>query len=767
VRAIEGPIDPREYEGSHGSTVANHGLPRFRECAFAAAYPLGQVRFTDPDIPVDARLEAFNPMIPGDVDASSLPVAVFRYVLHNKSDQQLMAAVCGSMPNFIGMDGWDQERDWKGDLQPTGARENRNSFRDGRVKGILMASAGVDARSAQWGTIALACTARQGVSYRTSWPRRAWGGALLDFWRDLGDDGEHRQPADDPDDMPMASLAVRTRIPAGTTRKVTFLLCWHFPHRYAWAAKQSEEDRIGNYYTCKFRDAWEVAEEVAPQLDDLESKTVHFVRSFCESDLPDEVKEASLFNLSTLRTQTCFRTPDGRFFGWEGCGNHKGCCHGSCTHVWNYEQSLAFLYGELAMSMREVEFAHATDGDGAMSFRVNLPLERAQDFGRAAADGQMGCILKMYRDWQLSGDDERLRVLWPHVKRALQFCWIPGGWDADRDGVMEGCQHNTMDVEYYGPNPQMGFWYLAALKAGAAIADHVGDEPFAEECRRLAASGSDWIDQNLFNGEYYEHQIRLPQDASKIAPRLQVGMGAHDLSRPDFQLASGCLVDQLIGQVFAHVCGLGYLARPENVRQALRSILKYNLRDSLEDHFNNMRSFALGDEKVLLMASFPGTRPAYPFPYFPEAMTGFEYTAAIGMLQEGLVEEGLACIRNVRARYDGQRRSPFDEAECGHHYARAMIAWAASLVLTGFRFSAVEQSITFAARSGTFFWSNGYAWGTCRLQGEGHLFRTQLSVHHGQVILSEFRLRDFGVHKLAVPCTIGADQTLEVEVRRS
>ncbi len=56
--------------------------------------------------------------------------------------------------------------------------------------------------------------------------------------------------------------------------------------------------------------------------------------------------------------------------------------------------------------------------------------------------------MKAYREWQLSGDDAAMKALWPHVRRSLEFCWIPGGWDADKDGVMEGAQHNTMDVEY-------------------------------------------------------------------------------------------------------------------------------------------------------------------------------------------------------------------------------------------------------------------------------------------------------------------------------
>jgi len=85
TRAIEGPIELSGYEDSHGSTVPNHGLPRFRKCSFAAAYPLGQVMLSDTDIPVDVTIKAFNPLIPGDAEAGGIPVAVLRYVLHNKT----------------------------------------------------------------------------------------------------------------------------------------------------------------------------------------------------------------------------------------------------------------------------------------------------------------------------------------------------------------------------------------------------------------------------------------------------------------------------------------------------------------------------------------------------------------------------------------------------------------------------------------------------------------------------------------------------------
>ncbi|NLH43115.1 MAG: hypothetical protein GX448_14850, partial [Planctomycetes bacterium] len=479
ARAIEGPIDLSLYEDASGSTAVNHGLPRFSQCRFAAAYPLGQVMLSDPDVPVDVTLQAFNPLSPADPDTSGIPVAILRYVVRNKTNQPVQVSICGNIPNFIGNDASGQTKDYQGDLF-AGGKANRNQYREGRdIRGMFMDSEGVAPRAPQWGTMALTTPTKGEVTHRATWISGGWGSVSLDFWDDFSADGRLDERQAGKEDVPMASLAVSVEVPARQAVPVVFLLTWHFPNRMTWTPKNNEQDRIGNYYTTQYKDAWDVAEKVGPQVGVLEDKTLRFVRAFCDSDLPEVVKEAALFNVSTLRSQTCFRTEDGRFYGFEGCGNRSGCCHGSCTHVWNYEHATALLFGSLAKMMREVEFAQATNDEGMMSFRVNLPLERAKEFGKAAADGQMGCIMKMYRDWQLSGDDAMLTTLWPHVKKAVEFCWIPGGWDANKDGVMEGCQHNTMDVEYYGPNPQMGIWYLGALRAAEEMAKHVGDAQFA------------------------------------------------------------------------------------------------------------------------------------------------------------------------------------------------------------------------------------------------------------------------------------------------
>ena len=766
VRSLEGVIPPADYEGARGALIPNHGLPRFRQCSFESAYPFGKVTLRDPDVPLRAELQAFNPLIPTNSDDSGIPVAILRFVLSNDTDGDIEAAVCGSLQNFIGADGTSGA-----------AKDNYISYREADgLAGLFMQSAGVDPEAPQWGTLALTTPQRAGITHRTAWANVTWGDSLLDFWDDFCADGRLNERAREGKANPTGSLSVSLSVPAGSSAEIVFLLSWHFPNRMTWAeAGRSHQDsplqrgvRIGNYYTTQYADAWAAAVYTAANFDSLETETRAFVNAVCEADLPDVVKESALFNLSTLRSQTVFRTPDGHTFGWEGCDDTAGCCFGSCTHVWNYEQATAFLFGKLALGMRDVEFNYATRADGGMSFRVDLPLQHAQSWSLAAADGQMGCIMKLYRDWQLSGDSEALRGMWPHARKALEFCWLPGGWDADKDGVMEGCQHNTMDVEYYGPNPQMGIWYLGALRAMEEMARHLAEDDFAADCRRLFENGSAYLDAKLFNGDYYEHKIQPAAGRDAVLNMLiHSSMGAADPAEPVLQLGAGCLVDQLIGQLLAHVSGLGYLTDEANVKRTLSSIDRYNFKESMYGHFNHMRSYVLNDESALLMATYPrGGRPARPFPYYNEVMTGFEYTAAIGMLYEGDTDNGLKCIKAIRNRYDGRKRNPFDEAECGHHYARAMVSWAAILALTGFRYSAVDQKIRFAAPAADcrHFWSTGYAWGSCALSPNGAGCEVELSVLGGEVQFAELGLTGLGTVRFDQPQVLTKGDTLRCAV---
>ena len=202
TRALEGPVDVSEYQGASGSVAVNHGLPRFAQCAFAAAYPLAQVQLSDPQVPVAVCLEAFNPFIPANADDSGIPIAVLRYTLTNRTNKRVTASVCGSLPNFIGNDGVEEL-----------AQANRNRFRKAtHCQGIFMDSKGVEPTAISYGTMALTTTAKTGITYRTAWKKAGWGTSLLDFWDDFAADGRVEKRPGEGVDMPSASLVVRTNI---------------------------------------------------------------------------------------------------------------------------------------------------------------------------------------------------------------------------------------------------------------------------------------------------------------------------------------------------------------------------------------------------------------------------------------------------------------------------------------------------------------------------------------------------------------------------
>jgi uncharacterized protein (DUF608 family) len=733
VRVLESRLQPPYELNASGLGSDNApGLPRLAEATFTGAYPFARVMFSDPQLPVQVRLEAFNPLVPLDVEASGWPVAILRYTIRNANSAPARVGIAWSIENPVGQEG------------------RQAAFRQiPGVSGLYMDNPFLSASDPLKGSFALcAVGAPEGsVSYLRGWKRTGWWNGVLTFWDDFSDDGA--LDSNSPAATPVGSLAVTQAIPARGEAVVTFLLAWHFPNRTpercGWPAPESvpKTTVVGNAYTERFKDAWDVVRQAAPQLPQLEARTRAFAQAIESSTLPPAVLDAATSTLSTLRTNTCFRTADGEFHGFEGCNDHQGCCHGSCTHVWNYEQATALVFPTLAHSLRESEFLRNTDTNGLMGFRSYLP-DGKQIWQMAAADGQMGCLIKLYREWRLCGDTDWLRRLWPNAKRALEFAWIENGWDGNRDGVAEGVQHNTYDVEFYGPNPLCGIYYLGALRAGEEMAGVLGDQDAAAEYHRLFESGSRWFDENLFNGQYYIQKVE-GRPESQIAAGTRVGMGAGNSLKPDYQMGDACLADQLLGQMQAHVAGLGYLLQEANVRAALKSVYKYNYRPNLSEHVDLQRTYALNDEGGVVVATYPlGKRPDIPFPYFGEIWTGMDYQFAASLAFEGMMTEALNVVESTRRRFDGERRNPWNEPECGHHYARALASWASLIACSGFRYSAPQRELTLMPRTRRqafrCFWSVPSGWGsfthTLKPQGQS----VQVQVAEGSIAVASLAL---------------------------
>ncbi len=731
ARVLESRIAP-PYEGQTGLGWRNApGLMRLESATFTGEFPLARVDFAEPTLPVRVSLEAFSPFVPHEPDDSGLPVAVLRYRVTNPGRAAAKVSIAWSIDSPVGPIG-PAGRAPRGD---TRVNEHRASP---HLEGLYMSDPDLPASAPLKGSFVLAALdpgdAR--VTWLRGWPRGAWWNSPMLFWDDFSADGElGPEPAER---NATAALCLGRTLAPGAHADYTFLLAWHFPNRTprrcGWTAPKGEEDTlIGNWYTTRFPDAWAAAEYAAGHLPALEKKTRRFVAALRESTIPGAVKDAASANLSTLVTQVCFRTADGEFHGFEGANDQGGCCHGSCTHVWNYETTTSHLFPTFARSLRGTSFLYDLDDAGALHFRESLP-HRKPLLGFAAADGQMGQIIHAYIDWRLSGDSAWLRGLWPEIKKALEFAWTPGGWDANRDGVMEGVQHNTYDVEFYGPNPLCGLLYLGALRAAEEMARAAGDETSAAEYRRIFESGKSWVDANLFNGEYYVQQVRGVAKED-IAPALRGPMGSEDTVHPQYQVGRGCLADQLIGQYLADVAGLGPLVEPAHIRKTLESIYRYNYRHTLVNHECVERTYVLNGEAALLVCDYgKAERPHIPFPYYQEAWTGIEYLVASHMLFAGMTREGLELCRSVRLRFDGEKRNPWDEPECGHHYARAMSAWSGVLALSGFRYHGAEQAIEIKAPAGhRCFWATGTGWGTFHVTRTGAAIR----VEHGSLAVRQ------------------------------
>lgn len=672
---------------------------------FSGGYPFASIAFEDPDLPLRIRLEAYTPLIPLNPEDSGIPCAILTWSVENISDAPISVTLVGSLTNPVGGTG----RDRFGNLQGGDASQNINEFRDETdLRGLHMRSERWATNELNYGNASLVTTHDQ-VTAKPAWLRAGWYDFLREFWDDLTTDGRLDDLGyDTPSEQGKSdsgSLGLIDTLAPGAIGQYRFILTWFFPNRpNSWS--QQAEELIRTHYATRFDSSWAVASYVVSNLTRLEEETRQFQQALLGSTLPLVILDAISANIVPLRSPTCFWLEDGRFFGWEGCFDTSGCCEGSCTHVWSYAHTLAFLFPSLEREMRRIEFVVETEPDGFMTFRTFKTFGEkfiwswGDQKPEAAVDGQMGSILRVLREWQLSGDRSWLELVWPGVKRALDFA--SAHWDSDGDSVLDTRQHNTYDIEFYGPNPLCAIYYLAGLRAVEELAGIMGEPEVAQRCHAAFERGSPRLDELLFNGEFYIQRLE-------------------DVDAYRYQHGVGCLSDQLLGQLHATILGLGELLPREHIQRALRAIFNDNFKRDFRNHVNCQRTYILNDEAGLVLCSWPdGGQPRFPFPYSDEVWPGIEYQVAAHMIYEDQLDAALEIVTAVRARHDGIRRNPWNEVECGHHYARSMSSWALLLALSGvhadvargeLRFDPVVAAST-AENVFTTFWSAGRGWGT-------------------------------------------------------
>lgn len=708
-----GPPGSHNYGfGPHRGTMA--GFPHFKDVEFRGEFPIAELAFIDDVFPGHVSMLAFNPFIPLNDKDSSLPVAMFEISVVNTTDSEMAYTIAASLRS------------------PFSA--GKNVYQDsGLSRGIKLESHGIGSSDPGYGDLCVA-TDSENCCWQEYWYRGRWFDSLEIFWREFASPGpfsnrSYPEPVKDPgrDDRDMCSLCARVVVPPAEKRCVRFVISWNIPNytNYWKPVEAAEccgdgcdcEDQVSanswkNYYATVFSNSRESATYALGSWDRLLGATRQFKDALFSSTLPTVALESVSANLSVLKTPTTVRLTDGSFYGFEGCRSDKGCCEGSCTHVWNYAYALPFLFPKLERSMRELDFRYNQREDGGMAFRLQLPIGRERTSFRPCADGEFGGVIKTYRDWKICGDTEWLKSIWPAVKKSIEYAWAETNadrWDADRDGVLEGRQHHTLDMELFGPNSWLTGFYLGALKAGAEMAEHLGETDSALLFRELFERGKAWVDENLFNGEYYYQKVDVT-DRSALEPYAEDAISGNprygdvfeaywndEAKEIKYQIAEGSEIDQVNAQWHANLCGLGDIFDPEQRKTALKSIYKYNFKATMRSFFNPCRNYCLNDEAGLVICDWPEGkyRPIVPLPYSGETQNGYEYQAAILMIQEGLVREGMTAVKAIRDRYDGEKRNPWNEFECGSNYARSMASYSLVPTFSGFTYDMVKGEIGF------------------------------------------------------------------------
>lgn len=682
-------------------TDATARFGTFESARFRGTYPVAEVELTDPGNPVAVTMRAFNPLVPGDVDVSSIPTGMFSFTLTNTGDIAVHGTLAGSLLNAVGWDGISPI----GDHTP-GLGGNVNRLRRGRGWArVVMDNPSLDESDQFAGQLVLAADDESAAVLA----RCSDLNHLDAFLRSrASNDGRSRLASaptvGDPQlNAPQSGrgasaqgrswlgvVGVPFALEPGESRVIRFAMSWHFPNRFVdieqfgqphpeWG---SSRFYLGNAYAMRFRDALDVQETVEEDWAELVERTATWTSTLVGSSLDEREVDHLAAQAAYVRSPTCFIGADGRFYGYEGSlgestwmwsGVFGGSCPLNCTHVWQYEAALSGLWPQLERNMRDTEFDVMQAPNGAIPHRLRVPVYLPQMTEELiggpeepALDGMLATILKSLRDMQRGAGADWLDRRWPQLVRLYRH--IVERWDRDDDGVLHGIQPSTHDIDLAGINPFMGTLWLAALRAYEELALLEGDVHEAEDARRRFESGSRRYDETLFNGEHY---VQVLEDGDPI----------------EFQWVTGVLSDQLIGQWWAHQLGLGHILPPEHVRSALRHVVATNLRHGFADFEHPYRVYAdTEDETGLLMCTWPeGGRPEVPTRYADEVWSGSEGQVSAHCFFEGMAAEGRAVLDGVWGRYDGARRNPYNEIECGDHYVRAMSGWTLLQARSGVR----------------------------------------------------------------------------------
>jgi len=617
------------------------GSARFaQDLAYWGHYPFAELAY-ETDLPLDIRLRAWSPFIPGDADGSNTPAAVFELSLTNRSPNTLEVEVAFVFPALQLVEGTVYRRV---PIEGRAVGVATMSERYGRDVGYALRVAGAER---------VETGAPIGVSSRP--------------WSDMG--ARLPRPLDD---EPGTTVIGRVRLEAKQCKVVVFTLSWFYPSFQVGFAFPYE-----HMYGRRFESAVSVSQYVDRNLTELRERSLGWQRAVYRQELPAFLCDGLVNGLYCLAKNSWWTCASGTDDLWGPSGLFT--VNESFRDCPVTETVPCRFYGHYPLLMFFPELEKTTLCSLANFQLRSGEIPFALAYGSGLFDPRYHCVhplnssmfvQMLYRYYLRTGDARFLRRMLPAAKAAIRFL---NTLDDDGDGLVNEHPHalpgtpwpanNYHDTfPWYGTSVYTAGMWLATLRAAAAIGRILGDEPYARRCDECFAKGAEALERKLWAGDRY-----LVYSDPNTDRRLDAS-----------------LLNQLVGEWCSRQLGLGGVFPADHVEETVESILHQNVALGAAAPIDTVDR-AGRPVDLPEMGSDPAAHQA------SACMVSEAICFAMTLLWQGRRTEGLAILEAIWKAHAIDHRTPFEQYYLigpedgkpiwGNDYYPNMVIWAVPMAL--------------------------------------------------------------------------------------
>jgi non-lysosomal glucosylceramidase len=622
---------------------------------YAALYPKSWFDYRWDKFPAHVMLEQFSPILPDNYKETSYPVAVYRWHAENPTKKRVTVSVMLSWENMVG---WF--RTFGKTLSSSMSEGNVNRVKTETLaggqtaKGIVFDRNHIGRVTEEWdGQFAIATVEQPGleVSYQDTfrvegngaevWAPFAKTGALANSDEAWTSSGEPLGGA----------IAVRFTLEPGEKRVIPMVIAWDFPV-YEFGSGRKWYREYTEFYGTSGLNAWAIARDAlknasawndaidawqAPYVKD-ESKPLWY-RGMLFNELYPLADGASVWGrpvegnpkaAPTYSFMECYDYPyyetlDVRFYGsmplikfWPKI--EKGVMREFADTV--PQENLEKMIWTWKTQQTGQDVFRVRKKAGAVPHDLGVPQEdpfkQINQFSWQDTNGWKDLntkfVLLIYRDFVFTGskDKEFLKYAWPAVQQALKYL---EKYDTNGDGIPEnqGYPDQTYDEWVVnGESAYSGGLWVAALRAAEEIAKQLGDNAAATRYHvQFLKSQASYV-QKLWNGTYFRYDT-----LSEYKDNIQA--------------------DQLAGQWYASLTGLGDIVSPQMQKSALQKIFDFNVMKFADGSMGAVNGMAPNGSVISLKNN----------EQVDEVWTGTTMGVAALMLSDGMKEEAFRTLWGV------------------------------------------------------------------------------------------------------------------------